>query len=90
MKKFFSEMLRDDSQETCVGRFCLLLGLILSVFTITVDLDVEGEMSWAEATLRASPALIGLVSYVATRMFEAKEWIADITKHIAKAKKKND
>lgn len=80
MKKFFTQMFQDDTHEICIGRFSLLLGLILTAFTATVDMDVEGEMSWAEAALRASPAIVGLIAYVMTRAFEAKEWVADITK----------
>ena len=80
MRKFFREMFQDDTHEICVGRFSLFLGLILTVFTATVDMDIEGEMSWAEAALRASPAIIGLVAYVMTRAFEAKEWVSDMTK----------
>ena len=80
MLKRLSEMFEDDTKSLCIGRFSLLLGLILTAFTATVDMDIEGEMSWAEATLRASPAIVGLVAYVMTRAFEAKEWVADITK----------
>lgn len=88
MKRFFREMFQDDSQEICVGRFSLFLGLILTVFTATIDMDIEGEMTWAEAALRASPAIIGLIAYIATRAMEAKEWISDTTERIIKAKKK--
>lgn len=80
MKKFFLEMFQDDTKEICIGRFALFLGLILTVFTATADMDVEGELGWAEAALRASPAIIGLIAYVATRLFECREWVADITK----------
>lgn len=84
MKKFFREMFSDDVHEICIGRFSLFLGLILTVFTATIDMDVEGEMTWAEAALRASPAIVGLVAYVFTRAFEAKEWVADLAKTIKK------
>jgi len=80
MKKFISQMFQDDTHEICIGRFSLLFGLILTAFTATADMDIEGEMSWAEAALRASPAIVGLIAYVATRLFECREWIADITK----------
>lgn len=86
MRKFFKEMFQDDVKEICIGRFSLFLGLILTVFTATIDMDVEGEMTWAEAALRASPAIVGLVAYVFTRAFEAKEWVADLAKTIKKAK----
>ena len=87
MKRFFREMFQDDSQEICVGRFSLFLGLILTVFTATIDMDIEGEMSWAEAALRASPAIVGLIAYIATRLFECKEFIAETSEKIIKAKK---
>lgn len=80
MKKFLKEMFSDDTHEYCIGRFALFLGLILTTFTATVDMDVEGELGWAEAALRASPAIIGLVAYIFTRLAEMKEWIADMTK----------
>lgn len=86
MRKFFKEMFQDDVKEICIGRFSLFLGLILTVFTATIDMDLEGEMTWAEAALRASPAIVGLVAYVFTRAFEAKEWVADLAKTIKKAK----
>ena len=86
MRKFFKEMFQDDVKEICIGRFSLFLGLILTVFTATIDMDIEGEMTWAEAALRASPAIVGLVAYVFTRAFEAKEWVADLAKTIKKAK----
>ena len=80
MLKRLAEMFEDDTKSLCIGRVSLLFGLILTVFTATVDMDVEAEMSWAEAALRASPAIVGLVAYVFTRAFESKEWISDITK----------
>lgn len=80
MSKRLAEIFEDDTKSLCVGRVSLVLGLILTAFTATVDMDVEGEMSWAEAALRASPAIVGLIAYVMTRAFEAKEWVADITK----------
>lgn len=86
MKKFFTEMFQDDTHEICIGRFSLFLGLLLTVFTATIDMDVEGEMTWAEAALRASPAIVGLIAYVFTRAFEAKEWVADLAKTIKKSK----
>lgn len=86
MRKFFKEMFQDDVKEICIGRFSLFLGLILTVFTATIDMDVEGEMTWAEAALRASPSIVGLIAYVFTRAFEAKEWVADLAKTIKKSK----
>lgn len=88
MRKFIKELFQDDVKEACIGRFSLFLGLILTVFTATIDMDIEGEMSWAEAALRASPAIVGLIAYIATRAMEAKEWISDTTERIIKAKKK--
>lgn len=77
-------MFQDDSGQICVGRVSLILGLFLTVLTATIYMDIEGEMSWAEAALRASPAIVGLVAYVFTRAFEAKEWVADLAKTIKK------
>lgn len=87
MKKFIKELFQDDVKEACIGRFALFLGLILTVFTATIDMDIEGEMSWAEAALRASPAIVGLIAYIATRLFECKEFIAETSEKIIKAKK---
>lgn len=80
MLKRLAEIFEDDTKSLCVGRVSLVLGLILTTFTATVDMDVEGELGWAEAALRASPAIIGLVAYIFTRLAEMKEWIADMTK----------
>ena len=87
MKTFFRQMFQDDVKEICVGRFSLFLGLILTVFTATVDMDIEGEMSWAEAALRASPGIIGLIAYIFTRLYESKEFIAETSEKIIKARK---
>ena len=86
MKKVLREMFQDDVGEICIGRFSLFLGMILTVFTATVDMDIEGEMSWAEAALRASPAIIGLIAYIFTRLYECKEFISDTAEKIVKAK----
>lgn len=87
MKKFIKELFQDDVKEACIGRFSLFLGLILTVFTATIDMDIEGEMSWAEAALRASPGIIGLIAYIFTRLYESKEFIAETSEKIIKAKK---
>lgn len=87
MKKFIKELFQDDVKEACIGRFSLFLGLILTVFTATIDMDIEGEMSWAEAALRASPAIVGLIAYIFTRLYECKEFIAETSEKIIKAKK---
>lgn len=80
-------MFEDDTHEICVGRVALILGLLLTVITATVDMDTDGEITWAEAALRASPAIVGLVAYIFTRLAEMKEWIADLTKNLTKVVK---
>ena len=87
MKKFIRQMFEDDTHEICVGRVSLVLGLIITAFTATVDMDIETEVTWAEAALRASPAIIGLVAYTFTRLAEMKEWVADLTKKLTKVAK---
>lgn len=87
MRKFIREMLEDDTHQICVGRVSLVLGLLLTVVTSTVYMGVAGDMTWAEAALRASPAIIGLIAYIFTRAFEAKEWIAEISEKILKKSK---
>lgn len=84
MRKFIREMFQDDVHEICVGRVSLVLGLFLTVITATIDMDVLGDMTWAEAALRASPSIVGLVAYVFTRAFEAKEWIAETSEKFLK------
>jgi hypothetical protein len=37
--------------------------------------------------LRASPGIIGLVAYIFTRAFEAKEWIAETSEKFLKKSK---
>lgn len=87
MRKFIREMFSDDVHEICVGRVSLVLGLFLTVITATVDMDVALEMSWAECVLRCSPGIIGLIAYITTRLFEAKEFIAEISKKLLDKKK---
>lgn len=87
MKKFIREMLEDDTHQICVGRVSLILGLCLTVITSTVYMGVAIEMTWAEAALRASPGIMGLVAYIFTRAFEAKEWIAETSEKFLKKSK---
>ena len=84
MKRFIREMFQDDVHEICVGRVSLVLGLFLTVITASIDMDVAGDVTWAEAALRASPGIIGLIAYVFTRAFEAKEWIAETSEKFIK------
>ena len=86
MKRFMIELFEDDTRQFCIGRFSLFLGIILTVFTATIYMDVDGEVTWAECALRASPGIIGLVAYVFTRLAEMKEWVADLAKTIKKGK----
>ena len=87
MRKFIREMFQDDVHEICVGRVSLVLGLILTVITATIDMDVLGDMTWAEAALRASPSIVGLIAYVFTRLFEQREFIAEVSDKIINKKK---
>ena len=80
-------MLEDDTHQICVGRVSLILGLCLTVITSTVYMGIAIEMTWAEAALRASPGIIGLVAYIFTRAFEAKEWIAETSEKFLKKSK---
>ena len=88
MKKFIRELFEDDTQQICMGRFSLFLGLLLTPITAVWSMDTVGEVTLWEAVVRTSPALVGLVAYCITRAFEAKEWIAEISDKILK--KKND
>lgn len=88
MLKRLAEIFEDDTKALCVGRVSLVLGLVLTVITATVDMDVAGEVTWAECVLRCSPGIIGLVAYITTRLFEAKEFIAEISEKVIKAKNK--
>lgn len=87
MSKRLTEVFEDDTKSLCVGRVSLVLGLVITAFTATVDMDIETEVTWAEAVLRASPAIVGLVAYIFTRLAEMKEWVADLTKNLAKVAK---
>lgn len=87
MRKFIREMLEDDTHQICVGRVALVLGLFLTVVTSTVYMGVAVEMTWAEAALRASPGIIGLVAYVFTRLFEQREFIAEVSEKLIKKSK---
>lgn len=87
MLKRLAEIFEDDTKALCVGRVSLILGLFLTVITATIDMDVLGDMTWAEAALRASPAIVGLVAYVFTRLFEQREFIAEVSEKILKKDK---
>lgn len=86
MKKFFTEIFQDDVKEFCVGRFSLILGMILTVVTGVWSIDTVGDITMWEAIVRCSPGLIGLIAYVFTRLFEAKEFIADTAQKVIKKK----
>lgn len=87
MKKFFTEMFQDDVKEFCVGRFSLVLGMILTVITGVWSIDTIGEITVWEAVVRCSPGLIGLIAYCFTRLFECKEFLAETAEKVVKAKK---
>ena len=87
MKKFIKGLFLDDVDSPCIGRFSLFLGLLLTPFTAMWSMGTVGEVTLWEAVVRTSPALIGLVAYIATRLFECKEFIAEATEKVVKAKK---
>lgn len=86
MKKFIRELFEDDSQQICMGRFSLFLGLLLTPITAVWSMDTVGEVTLWEAVVRTSPALVGLVAYVFTRAFECKEWISETAQKVIKKK----
>lgn len=87
MKKFIRQLFEDDTKQICMGRFSLFLGLILTPFTAIWFMDADGEVSLWEAVVRTSPALVGLIAYIFTRLAEMKEWIAETAQKVVKAKK---
>lgn len=86
MKKFFTEIFQDDVKEFCVGRFCLVLGMFLTVITGVWSIDTVGDITAWEAVVRTSPGIIGLLAYVFTRLAEMKEWIAETAEKVVKKK----
>lgn len=87
MKKlvsFIKGLFLDDVSEPCLGRFSLFLGMILTVFTATWKLETIGDITMWEAAVRTSPALVGLVAYIFTRLYECKEFIAETAEKIKK------
>lgn len=87
MKKFIRQLFEDDTKQICMGRFSLFLGLILTPFTAIWFMDADGEVSLWEAVVRTSPALVGLIAYIFTRLAEMKEWIAETAQKVVKSKK---
>lgn len=87
MKRFFTEIFQDDVKEFCVGRFSLILGMLLTVVTGVWSIDTVGDITMWEAIVRCSPGLIGLVAYCITRAFEAKEYVTEIVEKITKKNK---
>ena len=81
---FIRGLFEDSEKEPCIGRFSLFLGMILTVFTGVWAIDTVGEVTLWEAVVRTSPALIGLVAYIATRLFECKEFIAETAEKLKK------
>ena len=57
----------------------------MTPITAVWSLDIEGEVTMWEAAVRCCPALVGLVAYVFTRLYESREWIAE---HASKFMKK--
>jgi hypothetical protein len=49
-------------------------------------MDTVGEVTLWEAVVRTSPALVGLVAYVFTRLAEMKEWISETAQKVIKKK----
>lgn len=88
MKKFIRQLFEDDTHEICMGRFSLFLGLLLTPFTAMWSMETVGEVTLWEAVVRTSPALIGLIAYIFTRLAEMREWIAEVAEKVVKAKKK--
>lgn len=84
IKDFIYGLFLDDTNEPCMGRFALFLGLILLPITAIWNLDTEGEISMWEAVVRTSPALTGLIAYVFTRLYECREWVAEVAKGLKK------
>ena len=87
MKRFFTEIFQDDVKEFCVGRFSLILGMLLTVVTGVWSIDTVGDITMWEAIVRCSPGLIGLIAYCITRAFEAKEYVTEIVEKITKKNK---
>lgn len=87
MKRFFTEIFQDDVKEFCVGRFSLILGIVLTVVTGVWSIDTVGDITMWEAVVRTSPGLIGLIAYCITRAFEAKEYVTEIVEKITKKNK---
>lgn len=86
MKRFFTEIFQDDVKEFCVGRFSLILGMLLTVITGVWSIDTVGDVTLWEAVVRCSPGLIGLIAYVFTRLAEMKEWLAEQAEKVVKKK----
>lgn len=86
MKKFIRELFEDDAHQICMGRFSLFLGLLLTPITAVWSMDTVGEVTLWEAVVRTSPALIGLIAYVFTRLAEMKEWISETAQKVIKKK----
>lgn len=86
MKEFFKGLFLDDVHEPCVGRFSLILGILLTGFTATFAMGTAGEVSYGEAIVRSSPAIAGVVAYIFTRLYESREWLAEFAKNFAKNK----
>lgn len=84
MKKFFTEIFQDDVKEFCVGRFCLVLGMFLTVITGVWSIDTIGDITMWEAIVRCSPGIIGLVAYIFTRLAEMKEFLAETAEKLKK------
>lgn len=81
---FIRGLFEDSEKEPCMGRFSLFLGLLLTPITAVWSMDTVGEVTLWEAVVRTSPALIGLVAYIATRLFECKEFIAETAEKLKK------
>lgn len=86
MKRFFTEIFQDDVKEFCVGRFSLILGMLLTVVTGVWSIDTVGDITMWEAIVRCSPGLIGLIAYIFTRLAEMKEWLAETAEKVVKKK----
>ena len=84
MKKFIKGLFLDDVNEPCLGRFSLLLGMLLTVVTGVWSIDTVGDVTVWEAVVRTSPGLIGLIAYIFTRLAEMKEFLAEAAEKFKK------
>lgn len=84
----FSEFFKDKHKLNSMGRLVLICGLALSTvlsicFFIFFRNSQTPTVIWDWA-ICATPAIIGLLAYIFSKLYDVKEWVVDSAERLKK------